>query len=87
MIVWPLMPGLVWPVPVVVPGIGPQHRPQMTLAVNQHPLGALGPHGLYPPFRIAIRPGHPRRSLHLYRSKTHRVPPDVQVGWLGYAAL
>ena len=48
MIVWPLMPGLVWPVPVVVPGIGPQHRPQMTLAVDQHTVGALGPHGPLP---------------------------------------
>jgi hypothetical protein len=27
------------------------------------------------------------RFKSLYRSKTHRVPPDVQVGWVGYAAL
>jgi hypothetical protein len=29
MIGWPLVPGLVQPVPVVVPGAAPQHRPQM----------------------------------------------------------
>jgi hypothetical protein len=32
------MPGLVRPVPVVMPGIGPQHGPQMALAVDQHPV-------------------------------------------------
>src|SRR5262249_17303624 len=24
---WPLVPRLVWPVPVVMPGVGPQHSP------------------------------------------------------------
>jgi hypothetical protein len=64
MVGWPLVPGLVRPVPVVVPGVGPQHGPQMGFAVDQHPVGALGPYGRYPPFRIAVRPGRLRRDLH-----------------------
>src|SRR5262249_47487753 len=60
---WPLVSGLVWPVAVVMPGIGPQHRPQMPLAVDQHPVRALSPHGSYPPFRIAVRARSPRRGL------------------------
>jgi hypothetical protein len=36
------MPGLVRPVAVVVPGVGAQHCSQMGVAVDQHPVGALG---------------------------------------------
>ncbi len=39
---WPLLPGLVRPMPVIVPGVGPQGHPQMAFAVDQHPVGALG---------------------------------------------
>ena len=41
MIGWPLLPGLVRPVPVVVAGVGPQHCPQVSFTVDQHPVGAL----------------------------------------------
>src|SRR5215472_7225528 len=61
---WPLVPGLVRPVPVVMPGIGLQHGPQVALAVDQHPVRALSPHGPYPPLRITVRPRRPRRGLH-----------------------
>lgn len=37
---WPLVPGLVRPVPVVMVGVGLQDRPQMCCAVDQHPVGA-----------------------------------------------
>jgi hypothetical protein len=43
----PLVPGLVRPVPVIVPGAGPQHCPQMGFTVDQHPVRALGPDGPY----------------------------------------
>ena len=49
---------------VVVPGAGPQHHAEMSLAVDQHPVGAFGPGGRYPAFRITVRPGRPRRSRH-----------------------
>ena len=69
MIGWPLAPGLVRPVPVVMPGVGPQHRWQMGFALDQHSVGALGPYSARPPFGIAIRPGRtrrrPRRRPHL----------------------
>src|SRR5256885_12081260 len=58
------MPRLVRPVPVVMPGIGSQHGPQMALAVDQHPVCALSPYGPYPPLRITVRPRRPRRDLH-----------------------
>jgi hypothetical protein len=52
MLRWPLLPGLVRAVYVVVPGVGSQDRPQVCLAIDQHPVGALGPDGLYPAFGI-----------------------------------
>src|SRR5262249_14459357 len=55
MIGWPLAPGLVRPVPVIVPLIGPQHRPQMMLAIDQHPVSALGPYRPYPAFCMTVR--------------------------------
>ena len=33
--------------PILLPGIGPQHGPQMALAVDQQPVSALRPYGLY----------------------------------------
>jgi hypothetical protein len=48
MIGWPLIPGLVRTVPVMVAGVGPQDRPQVSLAVHQHPVGALRPEGADP---------------------------------------
>ena len=32
-------------VPVRVPYAGPQHRPQMGLVIDQHPIRALSPYG------------------------------------------
>jgi hypothetical protein len=61
---WPLVARLVRlvrPMIVVMPGVGPHHRPQMGFVVDQHPVRARGPYGAHPPFRIANRPGHPRR--------------------------
>lgn len=60
----PLRPGLVRPVPVIVPGIGPQHRPQMGFVIYKHPVGAFGPYRPYPAFGITVRPGRLRRGLH-----------------------
>ena len=48
-----LLPGLVRAVPVIVPGVGPENRPQVGL-VDEHPVGALGPYGPYPAFGIAV---------------------------------
>ena len=64
MIGWPLVAGLVRSVAVVVPGVRAQYCVQMAFAVDQHPVRALGPHGPYPPFGIAVRPGCLRRGLH-----------------------
>ena len=64
MIGWPLMPGLVRPVAVVMPGAGSQHRPQVGFVIDQHPVSALGPCCAYPPFRITVRPRSLRRDLH-----------------------
>src|SRR5437868_1104446 len=61
---WPLMPGLVRTVRVVVPGVGPQHGPQMGFIVDEHPVCALSPYGPYPAFGITVRPGRLRRRLH-----------------------
>ncbi len=60
----PLLPGLVRQVPVVVSGLGPQHRSQLGLVIDKHPVGALGPDRLYPAFGITVRPGRLRRGLH-----------------------
>ena len=64
MIGWPLMPGLMRPVPVIVPRVGAQHCPQMPLAVDQQPVSAFRPDRPYPAFGITIRPRRPRRRLH-----------------------
>jgi hypothetical protein len=62
MIGWLLVPGLVRPVPVVVPGVGPQHCPQVSFAVDKHPVRALGPDGPHPAFGVTVGP---HRRLHL----------------------
>jgi hypothetical protein len=41
----------VWPAPVVVGGVLGQHRPKVPLPEDQHPVGAFGTHGAYPPLR------------------------------------
>jgi hypothetical protein len=60
----PLLPRLMRPMSVIVPGAGPQHRPQMGFAADQHPVSALRPHRWYPASAMTARPGRPRRSLH-----------------------
>ena len=70
---WLLMAGLVRPVPVVMPGISPQHGPQVALAVDQHPVRAPSPHGPYPLLRITVRPGRQAEgSSRLSRSRWRR---------------
>ena len=64
MIGWPLLPGLMRPMSVIVPGVGPKHCPQMGFAVDQHPVRALSPYRPYPAFGITVRPGRPRRNPH-----------------------
>src|SRR5712692_11572816 len=64
MIGWPLLPRLVRPVAVVMPGVGLQHGPQVSFAVDQHPVGALRPYGPYPAFGVTVRPGRLLRGLH-----------------------
>jgi hypothetical protein len=61
---WPLVPGLMRPVPVVMPGVGPRDRPQLARAVDQHPAGAPGPYCPYPASGITVRPGRHWRALH-----------------------
>jgi hypothetical protein len=58
-----LLPGLVGPVTVVMVGVFAEHRPQVPLVGDQHPVGALASYRAYPPLGIAVRPGRPRRSL------------------------
>ncbi len=57
MVGWPLLAGLVRTMPVVVAGVGSKHRPQVRLAVDQHPVRAFGPRGPHPALGIAICPG------------------------------
>src|SRR5690242_7173216 len=64
MIGWPLLARLMRTVPVIVPHVGPQHRPQMGLVVDQHPVRALSPYGPHPAFGITVRRRRLRRSLH-----------------------
>jgi hypothetical protein len=48
---------------VVMAGVCREHRPQVRFAVDQHPVGALRPHGAHPPLGIAIGSQRPRRDL------------------------
>ena len=51
-IVWPLLPGLVRPMPVIVPGVGPKGRPQMAFAVDRPSDGGVE---LFDPARVSAR--------------------------------
>jgi hypothetical protein len=54
-------------VPVVMAGVLAEDRPQVPFAVDEHPVGALGSCGAYPPLGIAVRARGPRRGLdHLH---------------------
>jgi hypothetical protein len=64
MIGWPLLPGLMRPMSVIVPGAGPQHRPQTSFAVDQQPVRALRPDRPHPALGITIRPRRPGRNPH-----------------------
>ena len=61
---WSLLTGLVRAVPVVMAGVLAQDRAQLLVAVEQHPVSALGSRGAYPPLGVAVRPRGPRRGLH-----------------------
>jgi hypothetical protein len=61
---WPLVAGLVRPVSGVLGDAGTKHRPQMGFALDEHPVGALGPDGPYPAFGITVRSGCPGRGLY-----------------------
>ena len=52
------------PVPVVMGGVLAENRPQMPFVVDEHPVGAFGSCGAYPPLGIAVRTRGPRRGLH-----------------------
>jgi hypothetical protein len=59
-----LMEGSVRAVPVVVPDILGEDRPQVTFIKDQQAVGALAAHGAHPALGIAIRDGRPARSLY-----------------------
>ena len=68
-----LLARLVRAVSVVMAGVCCEHRPQVRFAVDQHPVGALRPHGAHPPLGIAIGSRRPRRDLdcfHVLRTGT-----------------
>lgn len=50
-------------VPVVVADVFAQDRPQVPFAVDEYPVGALGPHGARPFLGVTIRAWRPRRGL------------------------
>ena len=64
MIGWPLLPGLMRSVIVVMPGVGAQYYAEMTFTIDQHPVRALNPYRPYPAFGILVRPGRLRSNLH-----------------------
>jgi hypothetical protein len=43
------------PVPVVMAGVLAEKRPQVSFIVDEHPVGAFGSCGAYPPLGIAVR--------------------------------
>jgi len=61
---WPLLPGLMRTMAVVVRQVSAQHRPQMGLTVDQYPVRDLSPDCSHPAFGIAIAP---HRQLHPIR--------------------
>lgn len=70
MIGWPLLPGLMRPMSVIVPRVGSQHGPQMGFAVNQHSVRALGPYRPYPAFGITV-------GTHSQRHPVRMISTDV----------
>src|SRR6266516_210264 len=58
-----LLAGLVRAVPVVVAGVLAEDRSQVPLAVDNHPVGALGSGAAYPPFGVTVGSWRPRRGL------------------------
>ena len=64
-----------WPLGVVVRGVGGQHAAEVLFPEDQHAVGDLGADGQYEAFGEAVRPGAPRRDLdHLdTRIGQHRV--------------
>ena len=61
---WSLLAGLVRAVPVVMADVLAEHRPQVPLAVDQHPVGALCSCAAYPSLGNRVRARGPRRRLH-----------------------
>jgi len=68
---WSLLTGLMRAVPVEMAGVLVQDRAQVLLAVDQHPVSALGSRGAYPSLGVAVRPRGPRRGLHYRRPRYH----------------
>jgi hypothetical protein len=50
-------------VPVVMVGVLAQDRLQVSFAVDEHPVGALGSCGAYPSLGVTVRPRGPRWDL------------------------
>jgi hypothetical protein len=51
---WSLLAGLVRAVPAVMAGVFAEDRPQVPFVVDEHPVGALGSCGAYPPLCAAV---------------------------------
>jgi hypothetical protein len=54
-----------WPLGVVVRGVGGQHAAEVLFPEDQHAVGDLGADGQYEAFGEAVRPWAPRRDLDL----------------------
>src|SRR6202023_73348 len=74
--------GLVRP----VAGVGPQHRPQMRLVIDQHPDRALCPDGADPALGVAVRLGRTTEASRPRRGQA-RADADVVVIGAGFAGL
>src|SRR6185437_1720379 len=81
---WSLLTGLMRAVPVTMAGVLAQDRAQVLLAVDQHPVSALGSRGAYPSPGVAVRPRGPRRGLH-YRHALAGEDRVEDAGELGVA--
>ena len=61
-----MLAGLMGPVPVVMGGVLAEKRPQVSFIVDEHPVGAFGSCGAYPPLGIAVgqrRQRHPVQMI------------------------
>ena len=56
-----------------------EHRPQVPFAVDQHPVGALGPCGAHPTLGITVGPRRPRRNLDHCGNRQHAVEQALPV--------